>query len=119
MGKVVDFSWDTTTPSCVGNTQRSSRAQWNNKLHPRVCGEYQSPVTSYQSPGSCRFTPACAGNTVQGYGGENCTPVHPRVCGKYYQGTMSGVEVFGSPPGVREYLERSIPGNAGDASFDR
>ena len=110
------------TPAHAGNTkhvQKNLPPAW---VHPRLRGEYLSPVflnllISGSSPltrgillhaveisRSCRFTPAHAGNTPPQPLFQWLHRVHPRSRGEYNELVLKTNDRRGSPP-----LTRGIP----------
>ncbi len=89
------------TPTCVGNTLCSRRANACAAVHPHVRGEYPlfrlafrphhgSPPRAWGIPhhphrraGSHRFTPTCVGNTLHRRPYSPTYAVHPHVRGEY------------------------------------
>ena len=68
-------------PAYAGNTIQMRKAIFNNRDHPRVCGEHPWYLTS--TPSGWRIIPAYAGNTISHgvrYAGLRD---HPRVCGEH------------------------------------
>ena len=88
------------TPACAGITEDEKMTRFEERDHPRVCGNYISLVmlsaTFLGSPPRVReFTPC-----VKGWAclfGD-----HPRVCGNYLARLTIATSQAGSPPRVRE-----------------
>ncbi len=106
-------------PACAGNRAAASRRWSDQAVHPRVCGEQQSWLSSLravigssarvrgtgsasaQRDGMGRFIPACAGNSRHSRSAPWMRPVHPRVCGEQ-SGRLSFLALLsGSSPRVR------------------
>ena len=106
-------------PACAGNTRNLSQHQPRLSVHPRVCGEHQTPSRGgATNPGSSprvrgtlqrddpdrairRFIPACAGNTPRTRRRILVTAVHPRVCGEHVVRVEVKAAKDGSSPRVR------------------
>ena len=106
------------TPTCVGKTSLKDFLNQFAGVHPHVCGENSSCISSNAclvgSPPrvwgkptlrtvsyACRrFTPTCVGKTQFCFCSAKALPVHPHVCGE--NSTVKGDHVFvlGSPPRV-------------------
>ncbi len=129
-------------PACAGNAFQENGWFLVGTVHPRVCGERSSSLTSLDlligsSPrvrgtllclaargGGIRFIPACAGNARYGAAVEKDETVHPRVCGERLRCFHPLLSLFGSSPRVRGTPARSskdsvsrrfIPACAGNA----
>ena len=78
------------TPTCVGNTRRSSILAIYTSVHPHMRGEYApQPMSSYLVR---RFTPTCVGNTRAKEPKACHEPVHPHMRGEYCR--MAGLAVL-------------------------
>ena len=111
------------TPACAGTTSHSFQNRFQDKDHPRVCGNHgiQSVVEFKQqgSPPRVReplidihtgfihegITPACAGTTSCFRFPFHESRDHPRVCGNHTVKSNQSQSESGSPPRVREPLE--------------
>ena len=132
------------TPAHAGNTkhvQKNLPPAW---VHPRLRGEYLSPVflnllISGSSPltrgillhaveisRSCRFTPAHAGNTLLNQLNQSWYRVHPRSRGEYLAKMTGMTEQVGSPPltrGIQRAFQpcscrhRFTPAHAGNTNW--
>ena len=122
-GKLVTFPCGCLfygiTPACAGKTQPGTRTIWEDKDHPRVCGENLLTLVCYVkilgSPPrvrgklaltlakkkSKRITPACAGKTYTTTYDSYYHRDHPRVCGENVNFWSLHCLALGSPPRVR------------------
>ena len=130
-------------PACAGNAPCRHSKNALPTVHPRVCGERETPRTQHSRHlGSSprvrgtqravvlgarggRFIPACAGNASTGRAFSSTAAVHPRVCGERLASCMRNVSVPGSSPRVRGTRRgrarrvrrgRFIPACAGNAN---
>ena len=106
-------------PARAGNTSSRPPCAARTAVHPRACGEHQSPGASMSTddgssprvrgtPGlraahaaAQRFIPARAGNTVPSVPLIGQTPVHPRACGEHAMRVGKAEVLRGSSPRVR------------------
>ena len=114
------------TPACAGKTNFKDIFLFNGWDHPRVCGKnLLTRRTRNSCPGSpprvrekrhCQnivdrqhgITPACAGKTTLLLLAVFIAWDHPRVCGKNFYPFGRCSETLGSPPRVREKLDKKI-----------
>ena len=107
------------TPACAGKTQFVPLTSYNERDHPRVCGENTTrPLLTLRLTGSPPrvrgkrsvsvarrpsggITPACAGKTYRNIRASLPNWDHPRVCGENSSGAFSRMSDAGSPPRVR------------------
>ena len=112
------------TPACAGKTPRYVVRFLGGEDHPRVCGKNEKegvtidfglgspPRVREKRDGSkvgshyARITPACAGKTPLIYLVLLPRQDHPRVCGKNTATRTFFTFNLGSPPRVREKLDR-------------
>ena len=106
-------------PAYAGNIFYFHPFHSNNKVQPRVCGEYPPPLSViYERLGSTprmrgiflslavfwhfvRFNPAYAGNIRKVYISRAAMQVQPRVCGEYLVPIPSPDLLLGSTPRMR------------------
>ena len=106
-------------PACAGKTPRPSTPCWNQRAHPRVCGENveageegegddgSSPRVRGKQPGHRRgylsfgLIPACAGKTRAADPSGSSRGAHPRVCGENDVDEDGALVRAGSSPRVR------------------
>ena len=106
-------------PAPAGNTHQRLVRACECSVHPRACGEHQSPTaTAGSSIGSSprlrgthvhrrdfdlilRFIPAPAGNTCRGRRRLTAAPVHPRACGEHRRVGITDRHDVGSSPRLR------------------
>ena len=106
-------------PACAGNRRYPKCTGGRTSVHPRVCGEQNSPtrvpaaydgssprvrgtgITPDASRKISRFIPACAGNSTSRSPVNLCLPVHPRVCGEQVSRSLTSLNISGSSPRVR------------------
>ena len=114
------------TPACAGITVCPVWPPGRAWDHPRVCGNYSlrndgyavtmgSPPRVRELPflrcSACGFpgiTPACAGITYNFCIVRIESKDHPRVCGNYCPPGRAHAAKQGSPPRVRELLDRAL-----------
>ena len=107
------------TPAYAGKRYFFCLFSWNDKDHPRVCGEkvkdclfsqmckgspprVRGKVAAPRQPcGAARITPACAGKSDSVNGVAPPFWDHPRICGEKQVLGLIGAYVAGSPPRVR------------------
>ena len=131
-------------PAYAGNMLRLSRATEQQKVQPRVCGEYafvfdkiennpgSTPrmrgISTHQhsSFASSRFNPAYAGNICKKSCSALVCKVQPRVCGEYMYMADFEPTMYGSTPRMRGILkplsaglkcQRFNPAYAGNMDF--
>ena len=131
-------------PACAGNSHCRYSTRPGMPVHPRVCGELTTSVTTSKLPvGSSprvrgthparrharrrrRFIPACAGNSSRLPRGPRVGAVHPRVCGELADRRPFVGAPLGSSPRVRGTLPTSkgraaglrfIPACAGNSAM--
>ena len=86
-------------PAYAGNTIQMRKAIFNNRDHPRVCGEHPWYLTS--TPSGWRIIPAYAGNTPKRRSVAPRSRDHPRVCGEHDIAWCSLRRSAGSSPRMR------------------
>ena len=114
-------------PACAGNSDKVPIMLDKASVHPRVCGEQQSPPSRIvPDAGSSprvrgtvgtgnppiepfRFIPACAGNSHAVFILPLSQQVHPRVCGEQIAASFQNHVVIGSSPRVRGTANRCSP----------
>ena len=94
-------------PAYAGNTIQMRKAIFNNRDHPRVCGEHPWYLTS--TPSGWRIIPAYAGNTCPHSDYVTPTRDHPRVCGEHVFGQLVCVRPLGSSPRMRGTRVHRLP----------
>ncbi len=129
-------------PAHAGNRPRSVTPLTRGSVHPRACGEQNTPRRcSHELYGSSprmrgtggsigrrgsffRFIPAHAGNSIITADGRILTPVHPRACGEQDQNRSAHSSRGGSSPRMRGTEQsdaakrmafRFIPAHAGNS----
>ena len=111
-------------PAYAGNTIQMRKAIFNNRDHPRVCGEHPWYLTS--TPSGWRIIPAYAGNTPKRRSVAPRSRDHPRVCGEHDIAWCSLRRSAGSSPRMRGTpgfrratftRTRIIPAYAGNTPF--
>ena len=112
-------------PAYAGNTIQMRKAIFNNRDHPRVCGEHPWYLTS--TPSGWRIIPAYAGNTPKRRSVAPRSRDHPRVCGEHRPAISKLTRALGSSPRMRGTRYRMvfatpvcgiIPAYAGNTSTD-
>ena len=86
-------------PAYAGNTIQMRKAIFNNRDHPRVCGEHPWYLTS--TPSGWRIIPAYAGNTPKRRSVAPRSRDHPRVCGEHRPAISKLTRALGSSPRMR------------------
>ena len=131
-------------PAPAGNRPRAAPCYSSSSVHPRACGEQQSPQafcslragssprlrgtghTEAKNAKNRRFIPAPAGNSPLQAELLRRTPVHPRACGEQAWSSRRLISVSGSSPrlrgtvlpGVAESVgQRFIPAPAGNSGI--
>ena len=107
------------TPACAGKRMVKSNGKYNNRDHPRVCGEkgwyvLKSDYDAGSPPRvrgkvyifciivcNFRITPACAGKSIKCRAKFRFIWDHPRVCGEKCCTGVISAPITGSPPRVR------------------
>ena len=93
-------------PAYAGNTIQMRKAIFNNRDHPRVCGEHPWYLTS--TPSGWRIIPAYAGNTPKRRSVAPRSRDHPRVCGEHRPAISKLTRALGSSPRMRGTRYRMV-----------